>query len=119
MSRSLVEQLRAQRTGRVEVGGAGSGKYLQVRRPLEATEMARFFRHPTPEMFLGQVVGWDGITQADLLGAAVGASDPAPYSPELAAEYLADRGDWLADVGTWLAEAIKAHIDKRAAEAKN
>lgn len=116
MGPSLIEQLRAQRTGRVEVS---PGKFLLVRRPLEATEMPRFFREPTPALFIGQVTGWDGITQADLLGAAVGASDPAVYTPELAAEALADHGDWLSKVADWLAHSIQQHIESKAATAKN
>lgn len=116
MSKALIEQLRAQRTGRVEVA---PGKNLLVRRPLGVTEMGRYFSAPTPELFIAAVVGWDGITQADLLGAAVGASDPAPFSAELAAEALGDRGDWVGKVGEWLAQAIKAHVEERAAETKN
>lgn len=117
MSKALIEQLRAQRTGRVEVE---PGKFLLVRRPLEVTEMWRFFiGENTQELFIKHVVGWDGVTQADLLGPAVGASDPAVFSRELADETLADKAEWVTQAGAWLANAIKAHIEKRAAEAKN
>jgi hypothetical protein len=113
----LIEQLRAQRTGRVEVE---PGKFLLVRRPLEATEMPRFVRgSATPESFIGQIAGWDGITEADLLGAAVGSSDAAAFTPELAAEVLADRVEWMGKVGEWLVQAITTHLKAREATAKN
>ena len=114
MSQALINQLRGQRTGRVEVL---PGKHLLVIRPAEA-QMPRF-RGMTSELLIGQVIGWDGLTQADLLGASVGSSTPAEFSPELAAEVLADRVEWLGKVSEWLVDAIQAHLEKKAAAAKN
>lgn len=116
-SASLIEQLRAQRTGRVEVE---PGRVLLVRRPLEVTEMAAFFRGHDPQaLFIRHVVGWEGVTQADLLGAAIGAADPAPFSRELADEVLADKARWVGLAGEWIVEEIKNHIAKRGTETKN
>jgi len=112
----LLEQLRAQRTGRVEVA---PGKVLLVRRPLEATEMPLFRGGVEAELVTRQVVGWEGITEADLLGAAVGASSPVPWSAELCAEVLADRSGWLSAAAEWLVQAIRAHLDARGEAAKN
>lgn len=112
----LLTQLRAQRSGKVEVL---PGKYLLVRRPLEATDMPRFRGRIDVDLVLEHVTGWENITEADLLGASVGAGSPAEFTPELAAEVLGDRSEWVRLACDWLVDAIKAHLAKREAAEKN
>lgn len=58
------------------------------------------------------VTGWNGFTEADLLGASVGSSEEAEFSPELWSEVC---GDDLALVSK-VAEAILASVVDRVNE---
>lgn len=116
MSDKLIEQLRAQRTGKVEVL---PGKGLLVRRPLEATEMPRFRYGITPALVIEFVVGCYGLTEADVLPKGVGADTPLATSPELLAEVLADRPEWVQKACDWLVTAIEKHIAAKGAAEKN
>lgn len=112
---ALLDKLRAQRESSAEVE---PGKAFTVRRPL-AAHMHKLRAGVTPELVCEHVTGWTGITEADLLGAAVGASDPAPFAPELAAEVLCDRPEWLQEVTRKLVEMVNAWFQQREAITKN
>ena len=122
MSR-LINQLRAQRQSWVDLE---PGKRVQIMRPPES-EIGAFLRvengRKSMMADLDQVVkfttGWEGITEADLLGASVGASDAVPFDPALWAEVVADRGDWLKAVAQALLDAIVKHFDEKAQAEKN
>lgn len=122
MSR-LINQLRAQRQSWVDLE---PGKRVQIMRPPES-EIGAFLRvengRKSMMADLDQVVkfttGWEGITEADLLGASVGASDAVPFDPALWAEVVADRGDWLKAVAQALLDAIVKHFDAKAQAEKN
>lgn len=112
---SIAERLLAQRQHWVEVA---PGKRVRYLRPRE-TEFASLYGGITPEHVCQQVNGWEGFTEADLLGSAVGASDPAPFSTELWAEYVLDKTDVLAQVAGAIGEAVNQHLKTRADAAKN
>ena len=123
MSQIVINKLRAARQSWVELE---PGKRVQIIRPPES-EIGDFlrddagFRSMVAELSQVQkyVGGWEGITEVDLLGAAVGASDPVPFAPELWNEIVADRGDWIKLVAAGLLDAIVKHFEKKAAAAKN
>ena len=121
MSR-LINQLRAQRQSWVELE---PGKRVQIMRPPES-EINAFMRIDGASRAMvaslaqvsKYVTGWEGITEADLLGAS-GASDPVPFDAELWGEVVADRGDWLKIVAAALLASIVKHFDQKAAAEKN
>lgn len=111
---ALLDRLRSAREFTVQLA---IGKRLRMRRPL-AAQMSRFRAGVSLELVAEHVVGWDGITEADLLP-GVGSDSPAAFSPELAAEVLMDRPDWAAPASHELVESIKAWLAKQDAAAKN
>lgn len=123
MSQLVINKLRAARQSWVELE---PGKRVQIIRPPESS-VGSFLRDDAGgramvaelEQIKKYVTGWDGITEADLLGASVGASDPLPFSSELWAEVVEDHGDWLKVVATALLDSIVKHFEKKAAAAKN
>lgn len=94
------------------------GKRVRVRRPPEA-EMLAFQRGANPEQFLRTAVGWDGFTEADILGAAVGSSSEIKFNEELWVVLALDKLEWVGKVVTATAETIKAHFEQQEAAAKN
>jgi hypothetical protein len=122
MSR-LINQLRAQRQSWVDVA---PGKRVQIMRPPES-EIGSFLRvddgRKSMVAELDQVVkftaGWDGITEADILGASVGGSDAVAFEADLWREMVADRGDWLKLVAQALLDAIVKHFESKAQAEKN
>lgn len=111
---TLVERLRAAREARVDVG---PGKQLRLRRPLEA-HMHKL-REITVERVAEHVVGWEGVTEQDLLPPGVGGSDAAEFSPELIVEVLADKPDWAQAAVAKLVEMVNAHFAAKGEAAKN
>lgn len=122
MSR-LIEALRAQRQSWVDVD---EGKRVQIIRPAES-EIGEFLHGSGKGRTMGAelpqvikfVTGWEGITEADLLGESVGASDPVPFDSELWGEVVKDRAEWLKKVGSALIETIVKHFEKKAEAEKN
>lgn len=117
-------QLRAARQSWVEVA---PGKSVQILRPAEA-DLAQFLvadadgqRNLSVELAHVQrfVTDWRGITEADLLGGALASDTPAAFDAGLWADVVADRTDWRTAVAQALLSAIVAHLDARAATAKN
>ena len=108
--KTLAQRLRERREFWVQVG---EGKRIKVLRPREAEFVEFIDQQGTmfagPEHVRRYVVGWDGITEADLLGQEVGAADPAPFSQELWDEVVSDRLNWLKPVAAALLHAIADH----------
>jgi hypothetical protein len=124
MMQRLITQLRAQRQSWVELE---PGKQVQIIRPPEV-DISAFLGGGAGggraiSVGLAQVcqyvTGWQGVTEADLLGAAVGSSDAVPFDSALWAEVVADRGDWLNTVAQALLAAIVQHFEAKAAVEKN
>lgn len=66
---------------------------------------------------LGAMYDWEGVTRDDILGD--GATDPVPFSPELAAEWLDDAVDIHDELGSALWERITLRRDALEADEKN
>ena len=119
-SEALLRQFREQRMAWLDVA---EGKRLRLIRPNEE-QMGRgivvggaiSIGHEEAKRF---VVDWSGYTQADFLGAAVGSSDPLPFSPELWAEYVADNTELYKLVAQKLLDMCLEHISARVQDRKN
>lgn len=114
----LLAQLLASRRRTVEVE---PGKLLVYLRPTEE-QILLLAAKRTNALTLARanLQAWEGITEADLLGSAIGATDPAPFTPELAAEVLADRAStWQTVLVDHLVHEVKAYVAQREAQRKN
>lgn len=121
---AIAALIRAQRTARVEVA---PGKVVLVIRPTEFEVQRDFIKVAEggalslqadfPEV-RKYVTGWEGFTEADLLGAA-GASSPAAFSAELWELVSADNVEWVRKVAQHLLEAIAAHQTAKGEAGKN
>jgi hypothetical protein len=94
------------------------GKRVQIRRPLE-TNFVKFRAGINVEHLCEYACGWDGFTEADLLGASVGASDAVEFDAELWGRVLRDRIAYVQPLASAMIEAITEHLDAKAAAAKN
>lgn len=116
MSASLIEKMRAARESWAEVGG----KSYKVRRPTDLEMMRAREGSNVPiglEMLTKVVVGWKGVTEADLVPS--GASDEVEFSPELWAEYVADRTEIWQPITEKLLELTEQHQKRQESELKN
>lgn len=113
-AQALIARIRAQREFWVDVA---PGKRLRVRRPVE-TDFVRYSRLSVG-LCAACVVGWDGFSEADLLGAAIGSSDPLPFDEEACLEVVLDRAEWASVLAIAIAKAIKDHLDAKDAAGKN
>lgn len=109
---SLAEKMRIARQKTVPVG-----KYtFIVRRPTDL-EMLAFQRDRRPESLLQYVVGWDAVTEADLLPG--GDPHPVPFAPDVCVEWLADRMDLFGPVTSAVVSAYEDHVKAKDAATKN
>lgn len=119
---ALIARMRRARRITVELNpDAGDGKRVHLLRPPEeqALQIVRAARVSSEDV-LAAACGWDGITEADLLGPDLGAGDQVvEFAPEIFAEYVRDRAELLGRLMQALAEAINAHFERRAETAKN
>ncbi len=121
----LIAQLRAGRRVVVELE---PGKRVVLLRPTES-ELPAYLRNSAEpgkveivtqlDHVKAKAVEWSGITEADLLGAAVGASDPAPFDLALWAEVVSDRMAWARKCMEAMNDAIAAFLRRQEADAKN
>jgi hypothetical protein len=119
---ALVAQLMAQRLRAVELGGGVSIKY-EIPSAFAAMALSKASSRGDGDEVIrltGQLIReWEGVTQATVLGAAVGSSDPAPFDPRLWRVLAGDRPSWALDAGNaMLAAAIERH-EAAAVSAKN
>jgi hypothetical protein len=114
---ALVKAMRAQREAWLELRKVPEQKLL-VRRPTESQYPK--LRDGVPmEMCVSCIVGWEGVTEADLLGAAIGASDPVPFHPDVMNEALQDRTTWAVKVQNKIVEMVNAHFQQKDKAEKN
>lgn len=112
----LIAKVRARREHAVPLDG---GKSVTVRRPAEA-EFGRVASDKAVDLVADFVVGWQGFTEADLLGPEVGASDiDVPFDADLWREVVRDRIDWVKVVAQRLGELVTEHVNQRGLVAKN
>lgn len=111
----VLNALRKQRLHWVELG---DGLRVQFRRPLEA-EMRLLRSGVQVEHVCEYVQGWEGFTEATLLGEALGASDAVAFDADLWAEYVRDHLVIVAKVAEAIAASVQAHLEAKDAAAKN
>lgn len=111
---SLLARMDAQRTHWADLP---DGKRVQFRRPLE-TEFGRFREGVGVEHVAECVCGWDGFTEADLLGAALGSDAAVTFDPALWSRVMRDRVDYMQPVAQAIAKAIGDHLQAKEAAAK-
>lgn len=124
----LIERLRAQRDSWCVLREAGDGVAelaVCLRRPTEA-ELPAY--RPAEGQSMHQLltdavcrvaVGWRGVTEADLLGPAIGSSDEVPFDAALWAEAVRDRVEWVNACASHLMEQINRHLEAKAERQKN
>lgn len=112
---ALIARMDAQRTRWVSLP---DGKRVQVRRPLQ-TEMRQFIGGVNVDHACQYVCGWEGFTEADLLGAAIGSSDPLPFDTALWSRVLRDRAQYVQPVAEGIVAAIDEHLQQVGTAEKN
>lgn len=112
---ALIAKALEQREQWVDLG---DGKRVKVRRPA-AAELFAFGRATNPEQFMRCAVGWEGVTEADILGAAVGSDAAVPWSLDLWLVLALDNPEWMTAVSAAVVEAIKTYLEQREAITKN
>lgn len=96
-----------------------------LRRPPEVdlkaltTDDGRVRRDALSAMVSSAAVNWKGFTEAELLGAAIGSSDPLEFDHALWIEVVRDRAEWQAACEAHLVARINEHLEARAAQRKN
>lgn len=122
MSARLIAALLAARKSWVDLE---PGHRVQILRPPEAA-LHEFNLQPgenNVERMLRcavkYVTGWEGFTEADLIGAALAPTDAVPFDAALWAVMVADRVDWVRVVMDALIDAINTHDQAKQAVAKN
>ena len=63
--------------------------------------------------------GWSGFTEADVMGAAIGASDEIAFDQDLWSEMVADNIEWMQKMAAAILDSVIAHLSKQEAVAKN
>lgn len=115
-AQALIRRLLEQRESRVELQ---PGVFVTVRRPDEAGLPAWLKDSRQADTYLQCVVGWSGMTEAVLLGPAVGGSEPIEFDAQLWLTAARDRGEWIQAISAHLAQQVEAHMSTRALVAKN
>lgn len=105
-SRRTLELLQQQRRNWLEVE---PGKKVRVVRPL-AAQMGRFVVGVTVDHAAEFVDGWEGYSQADFLGSAVGTSDALDFDAELWGEYVRDNPHISAKVVTAIRDGLERKL---------
>lgn len=112
---SLLSKMAEQRQFWVTLS---DGKRVQLRRPTEI-ELPAVIDGIGIEIIAAHACGWDGFTEAVLLGAGIGGSDAVPFDAGLWRAYAADHVDDLQAAASGMAEAVSAYLLKKADVAKN
>lgn len=112
---ALLARMAEQRAHWVDLG---NGLRLRYHRPPEV-DMAGFTGGVKLEHAVRYACGWEGFTEAVLLGPAVGSSDPVPFAPELWEAWLRDNFQHVPTVTKAIAESIVVHLAARGDVAKN
>ena len=112
---ALLARMATQREAWADLGG---GRRLQYRRPPEV-ELPRMIAGVGLEHVVQYACGWDGFTEADLLGAGIGSSDALPFHRDLWAAYVADHAEELQTASTAMAQTVTVYLQRKADVAKN
>lgn len=109
---NIAEKLRKAREVKVEAGGF----MFTVRRPTDL-EMIEMRGAVSGVRLLRYVLGWEGVKESDLV--ENGDPHPAPFSAEVAEEWLADRPDLFALLATGIFDSYAAHTKQLEDATKN
>ena len=101
----LAEKIRKSRESQVSAGGFT----FTIRRPTDV-DMLEFHRVKKTEFLIKFVIGWEGVTELDLIPGGDG--HPAPFDSEACHEWLADRSDLMVPVVNAIVEAYQLHKTK-------
>lgn len=112
-SSDLVAALRAARQSWLPLPGC-NGAEVRVLRPAEA-EFGKLVGGVSAEHVCTYVDGWRNVTEATLLGDAIGAEDPVDFSPALWAEWVRDRVECIEAVAKHIAQQISSHLQAKKA----
>jgi hypothetical protein len=112
---AIIARLAEHRRQWVPLSG---GLRVRIQRPAE-TDFGRFRAGVSVDHVIEYVDGWDGFTEASILGASQGSSDAVPFTRELWREIVRDRAEWVQPVAQAIVDAITAHLAARDAAAGN
>jgi hypothetical protein len=100
----IVNRLRKNRELKVTVG-----KFTFICMRPTAEEMVEFYQKSTSnsEITRRSVIGWDGVTEDDIVGGGV--QTPLPFDAGVWAEWCADRSDFWPVITNRLLDAYKQH----------
>lgn len=124
-ARALLAALKRRREVSVEVE---PGKKIFFTRPPEAEMGSMLVSNPgektgtwvvTIAHVRKYVTGWSGFTEADILGAAVGAADEVAFDSELWAEMVGDNIEWVGKIADGILKSIVDHLAAQEVVAKN
>ena len=110
--------IRKMQQARERVLELPNGKRVTLRMPLQ-TQYFRVFKLPPEELVAQLVVGWDGVTEADLLGDGVGASDAVPFSAEVAVQWLCEQPGCVSLIISKALEVVNSKTRQTAEDEKN
>lgn len=97
----------------------GDKRRVRMRRPFE-TQMHRLRHELTSVDFLVEhSVGWEGFDEAFILGPSIGSATAVPFSADLWRVVMSDSADARGKCVDAIAAAVNAHLEKKAAAAKN
>jgi len=131
MSDAVIKRLREARMQWVELPHPEhAGLAVRIARPTEVEVAQHLFKGGDKEGKDGSVsvefadvlratVDWRGFTEATILGAAVGSSDPLPFSAPLWAELASDHAAWVRLLASAILQAAVEHHTAKAAAEKN
>lgn len=110
----MLARMQGQREFDVELP---NGRTVRMRRPPEV-ELPQMIGGVRLQHVVDAAVGWN-FTEADLLGAAIGAEDEVPFDRALWREYVADNAPALEASSRRLAEAVSDYLKRKGETAKN
>ena len=112
---SLIRRIQAGRERKVEVE---PGKTITLRRPARWDAVLQH-RGVSVDMVLKCAVAWDGITEADIFGAALAPPDLVTFDAALFSEVARDRIAWCETLLKAMVEMITEALDSAESAAKN
>lgn len=114
MSNALVAAILRQRELTIEIG---KWKF-HARRPTDVQAVEIHNKKAAySEMSRQFVIGWENVVEDDIIGG--GGQDPVKFTPELWAEWCADRPDFWAPIAGRLLEAYSQHAQTLELAGKN
>lgn len=125
----LIAQLQQQRQSWCVLRKAAAGQAelsVCLRRPTELdlaelrrAESGSFAKVTLADTVCKSAVDWRGFTEAELLGASIGSSDPLPFDTDLWTEVVLDHAEWLGTCIGHIVEQLVSHSKAREEQQKN